>query len=126
MRGNRTASNLRQQIVSRQRERDRLEALVLKRRTMLDACLVERFALAGGRRRASPACYISEKAEGKTRLTYVRKAELGRVRAQTDAWREFSQALAQWVKVTAQLERLLRQLGQAQVAEFPRRPSGHG
>jgi hypothetical protein len=121
--GSPTASKLRQQIVSLRGERDRLEAAILQRRRMLDACLVERYGLAGGRERGSPAYYLSEKVEGKTRLTYVRKAELRRVRTATDAWREFSRALAQWVKVTVELERLLRQLGRAQVVRFPRRPS---
>ena len=124
MAGSPTASKLRQQIASRQRERDRLEALIVQRRRMLDACLVERYALAGGRERASPAYYLSEKVEGETRLTYVRKAELSRVRTQTDAWRAFSRALARWVKVTVELERLMRDLGRAQVVSFPRRP-GH-
>ena len=123
MAGRPTASKLRQQIVSRQRERDRLEAVVLLRRRMLDACLVERYGLAGGRGRRSPAYYLSEKVEGKTRLTYVRKAQLRRVRTATDAWREFSRALAQWVKVTVELERLMRELGRAQVVKSPRRPS---
>jgi len=122
MAGSPTASKLRQRIVSLQGQRDRLEAVILQRRRMLDACLVERYGLAGGRERRCPAYYLSEKVEGKTRLTYVRKAQLRRVRAATDAWREFSRALALWVKVTVEVERLMRELGRAQVAKSPRRP----
>ncbi len=112
-----TASRLRQRIASLKAKRDRLEQTLLVRRGMVDACWVERYGLAGGKRRRSPACYLSRKVLGRTRLTYVRKGELKRLRAATDQWRTFSQAMAQWVQVSQELERLLRELGRAQLIE---------
>jgi len=112
-----TASRLRQRIATLKAKRDRLEQTLLVRRRMVDACLVERYGLAGGKLRQSPAYYLSRKVQGRTRLTYVHKGELKRMRAATDQWRALSQAMAQWVKVTQELERLLRQLGRAQLIE---------
>ena len=88
---------------------------------MVDACLLERYGLAGGKQRRTPAHYLSRKVAGRTRLTYVRKKELDRVRAGTDAWRAFSQAMSQWVKLSQQIERSMRDLGRAQLMEFPKR-----
>ena len=107
-------SELRRHIASARRKRLRLEEDILRRRMMLDACLVERVALAGGKQRKTPAYYLSRKAEGKTKLIYVRKDELARVRKATEAWRAFSAGMTEWVKVTRELERLMRELGRAQ------------
>lgn len=82
---------------------------------MVDACLVERYTLAGGKQRKTPAYYLSRKADGSTRLTYVRKDDLARVRAATEAWRAFSQAMARWMKLNDELAKLMRELGRRQI-----------
>ena len=60
------------------------------------------------------------KVEGRTRLTYVRKRDVDAVRAQTDAWRQFSQAMAQWVQGNQDLQTALRELGRAPLVLTPR------
>jgi len=42
---------------------------------------------------------------------YIRKDELDYFRRRTDRWREYARAMAEWVKLSEEMERLLRQLG---------------
>lgn len=114
-----SASRIRQQIAGLSRQREHLEKkLISCRHRMLDACLVARKELAGGKVRKNPAYYLSRKIDGKTNLTYVRKDELSVVRRQTDRWREFSHTLAEWVKLNAQMDKLFRELGKRQVVKY--------
>jgi hypothetical protein len=122
MRANPQASKLRQEIRRLGEERGRLERILAEPKAMLDACLIGRRKLAGGRERRTPAWYLSRKVARKTRLEYVRQAEVAGIRRQTEAWRRFAQALSQWVKVSRDLERRWRRLGQVQVTR--RRPGG--
>ena len=111
-----TPSRIRQRVDRLFAQRQKLERTLLRQRHgMLDACLVARGGLAGGKVRKTPAFYLSRKVQGKTKLTYVRKEELPAVRRQTDRWRQFSCALAEWVKVNEEIEKLLRALGKRQV-----------
>ena len=105
MTGRSSASQLRLQIVALKAKRQRLEHTLLRRGRMLDACLVERRGLAGGKQR-------------KTKLTYVRKREIEGVCAAADAWRAFSRAVARWVKVNQDMEALIRRLGRVQIVDM--------
>ena len=118
MTGRSSASQLRLQIVALKAKRQRLEHTLLRRGRMLDACLIERRGLAGGKQRKTPAYYLSRKVEGKTKLTYVRKREIEGVRAAADAWRAFSRAVARWVKVNQDMEALIRRLGRVQIVDM--------
>lgn len=74
---------------------------------MLAASLLERRFRKGG-----PAAYYLSIPHPKTsRHRYVRKANVDMIRRQTDAWREFSQAMAEWVRINGKIEHLLRQIG---------------
>jgi len=75
---------------------------------MLQASLLERRL-----RKNGPAAYYLSipHAQTTSRHRYVRKADLDMVRRQTDAWREFSQAMSEWVRVNGEVERLLRRIG---------------
>ncbi|HAT71864.1 MAG TPA: hypothetical protein DCS63_03515 [Elusimicrobia bacterium] len=75
---------------------------------MLQASLLERRF-----RKNGPAAYYLSipNAGGTSRHRYVRKADVEAVRRQTEAWREFSQAMAEWVRVNVEVERLLRRIG---------------
>lgn len=76
---------------------------------MLQASLLERHF----RKNAPAAYYLSiPNPAGTSRHRYVRKADVEMVRRQTGAWREFSRAMAQWVRVTREIERLLRRIGE--------------
>ena len=109
-------TDIREQISRVRTQRRKLEKkLMAHRQDMIAACLVARRHLAGGKLRKTPAFYLSRKVTGKTRLGYVGKDRLHSVKRATDDWREFSSALARWVKLTARLERLFRDLGKAQI-----------
>jgi len=75
---------------------------------MLQASLLERRF-----RKNGPAAYYLSipNPAGTSRHRYVRKADVEAVRRQTEAWREFSQAMAEWVRVNVEVERLLRRIG---------------
>jgi hypothetical protein len=76
---------------------------------MLQASLLERRF----RKNAPAAYYLSiPNPAGTSRHRYVRKADVEIIRRQTDAWREFSRAMADWVKVNGEVERLLRRIGE--------------
>ena len=53
-----------------------------------------------------------------SRHRYVRKADVETVRRQTEAWREFSRAMAEWVRVNKEVERLLRRIGEGRCVKI--------
>jgi hypothetical protein len=58
-------------------------------------------------------------------LKYVATREKQKVEALAEVWREYSRSLAEWVKTCRQLERLWRELGQAQ-SDIPSKGDGNG
>lgn len=106
---------IQRKIRKKQAQRDKTEKILRETRgEMVAACLVERRSLAGGKKRKTPAFYLSRKVNGKTVLKYIRKAELLEMKEKTARWKTFSAALAQWVKVTREIERLYREIGSMQ------------
>jgi len=104
--------------VELRKQRDKLEEELLKRRHMIRASLVKRFLGTTEKKRERAYWYLSRAMAGKTMLSYVRFSDLWKVSKKTKAWKEFSSTLAQWVKVTRYLEKLLRQLGEMQSEEY--------
>jgi hypothetical protein len=100
-------AKLRQEARFLRGRRASLERIAMGFVPMLPASLLERRFRKGG----PPAYYLSIPHPKTSRHRYVRKANVDMIRRQTDAWREFSQAMAQWVRVNDQIERLLRQIG---------------
>lgn len=112
-------AGLRQQVRDLKGRRTTLEHLVVRRHhPMLAASLLERRFRPGG----PVAYYLSIPHPKSSRHRYVRKAELDRVRRETQAWREFSEAMAEWVRVNAEIERLLRQIGRGQCRKIDLTP----
>ncbi len=68
--------------------------------------------MAGARR--SPACYLSRSQQGRSKLTYVQKEDLPRVRQQCAAYRAFQQNRKHWRQLTVLLKDLWQQLQRAQ------------
>lgn len=88
---------------------------------MVAASFLERHFRPG----APPAYYLSIPSPKTSRHRYVRKADVDLMRRQTGAWHEFSQALAEWVKVNEEIERLLRALGRGRCRKIDMQPRGH-
>jgi hypothetical protein len=74
---------------------------------MVAASLVERRFRPGG----APAYYLSIPTPQNSWQRYVRKGELDYFRRRADHWREFVNAMAEWVRVNKQIERRLRAIG---------------
>ncbi len=100
-------AKLRQEVRFLRGRRFTLERVAMGFIPMLPASLLERRFRKGG----PPAYYLSIPHPKSSRHRYVRKADVDMIRRQTDAWREFSHAMAEWVRVSGKIERLLRQIG---------------
>lgn len=100
---------LRQEIRLLGRRRFTLERIAMGFVPMLAASFLERRF-----RKNGPAAYYLSipHAQTTSRHRYVRKADVEMVRRQTEAWREFSRAMAEWVRVSGEIERLLRRIGE--------------
>ena len=82
---------------------------------MLQASLLERRF-----RKNGPAAYYLSipHAQTTSRHRYVRKADVEMIRRQTDAWKGFSQAMAEWVRVSREVECLLRRIGEGRCVKI--------
>lgn len=98
---------LRQKARDLRGRRATLERLAMGHHAMIAASLLARRFRPG----APAAYYLSIPTPKTSRHRYVRKEELDLVRRQTAAWRDFSQAMAEWVRVNDGIESLLRQIG---------------
>ena len=108
------ASRLRQEAQRLRAAREPLEVALLSRRRLLDACLVRK-VLPG---RQAPAYYLAWNEGGRTRFQYLRQAEHAHLAPRAEAWREVTQLLVRWTRLSRALERCLRQLRAAQVAPW--------
>jgi len=100
-------AKLRQKVHLLKGRRSTLERVAMGFVPMVAASLLERRFRPGG----PAAYYLSIPHPGSSRHRYVRKTQVDQMRRQTDAWREFSQAMADWVRASDEIERLLRELG---------------
>lgn len=108
------SQQLRAQIRTLQEQRRSVESRLLQPQSMRAASLVERFLKVGAVARTSPAYYLSRSQQGRSRLTYVKKKDLPRVRHQCAAYRAFQQNRKHWRQLTVSLEGLWLQLQRAQ------------
>ena len=74
---------------------------------MVAASLCERRFRPGG----APAFYLSIPTSRNSWQRYVRKDELDYFRRRAAHWREFVNAMAEWVRVNQEIERRLRAIG---------------
>jgi hypothetical protein len=119
------ASRLRQQTHVLRKERDRIEAALLKRRQMLRASFLVRFLGTSTSKRTKPAFYLAFRRQGRPVFRYVPAQGHRAVKAKADAWGEYRRLVAAWVKNARKLEAVYRKLGEAQ-AELPDGQGGDG
>lgn len=119
-------ARLRQRVRELKARRTTLEYAAMEPHPMIAASLLERRFRPG----APPAYYLSIPSLKTSRHLYVRKAHVEMVRRQAGAWREFSQALAEWVRVNRDIEGHLRRIGKGRCRDIsalrgkPRRQRG--
>jgi hypothetical protein len=100
-------AKLRQEVRAQKARRNVLEHVAMQHNQLMAAYLLERRL----RPKAPVAHYLSVPTPQGSRHLYVRKSAVEGVRRQTDAWREFGQAMAEWVRINKKIEGALRQLG---------------
>jgi hypothetical protein len=100
-------AKLRQEVRALKTRRNVLEHVAMQNNQLMAAYLLERHL----RPKAPVAYYLSVPTPEGSRHLYVRKTAVEVVRRQTDAWRQFSQAMAEWVRINKKIESALRQLG---------------
>ena len=98
----------RQKVRALKARRNVLEHVAMAHHPMVGASLIERrFPKTG-----QTAYFLSiPTPENVAWHRYVRKNELDQFRRRAGAWREFVHAMAEWVTINKEIERLLRQLG---------------
>lgn len=87
------------------------EKYLLARHKIINASFVEMRALAGGRKRGTPAYYLSKKVSGVTKLKYIKKDDIDMVRRRTLSWKYYSLNLSEYVKISKEIEELFRKIG---------------
>lgn len=107
-------AKLRQKVRSLKARRNVLEHIAMQHNAMLAAYLLERRLRKG----APIAYYLSVPTPQGSRHLYVRKAMAEVTRRQTEAWREFGQGMAQWVRINKEIESILRQIGKGRCREI--------
>lgn len=100
-------ARLRQEFRALKARRTALEYVCMKPHPMVAASLLERRFRIG----APAAYYLSIPGPQTSRHRYVRKADVDLMRRQTAAWREFSRAVSEIVKIDRKIEELLRKIG---------------
>ena len=99
MRNRRRDSTLRQEIARGGAELAALHREMLRPHQMMAASLIERHLGTRGQKRRSSAFYLSWAQGGRTRLKYVPRKDLERVRAQVEAWQAYRARLRRWRQV---------------------------
>ena len=107
-------ARLRQRVRELKARRTALEYAAQKPHPMIAASLLERRFRPG----APPAYYLSIPSPKTSRHLYVRKAHVEMTRRQAGAWREFSRALAEWVRVNREIESHLRRIGRGRCRDI--------
>ena len=112
-----TLSEIRQQIVWLREKRERLEDSLFRPKKMIKASLVFLPNYCGKKdcrcKRGfphGPYPYLSERKEGKTRMTYVKKDNLYGIKAQVEEYTRFQHGLAHLTKINLKIRSLLEKI----------------
>lgn len=113
------ASRLRKTLGELRAERDRLEEELLQSRRVIRGSLVERSRLSGGKRRSTPALYLSvPQGHARNRSHYVRRAEMETVRRDVGAYRRYRQGLQRVRTLGREILTTLKALGRSLEAPY--------
>lgn len=113
-------AKLRQEVHFLKGRRSTLERTAMSFVPMVAASLYERRFRAGG----APAYYLSIHTPQNSWQRYVRKDELDYFRRRAAHWREYVNAMAEWVRVNQEIERRLRALGKGRCEKLEIRRGG--
>jgi hypothetical protein len=110
---NREAASVhRKRLRALQAERLALEEPLFDAERLLRGSLIEKYELAGGKKRSSPAFYLSVPfPDGRRVFEYVHRPELDRARKDNDAYRSYRKALSRLRVLSKQILKEFEGLG---------------
>lgn len=117
----RQQSSIRKRLNQLMRDRTACEQVAMESGPMAAASFLERTVRPN---QPQPYCYLSASIDGESRHRYVSLKQAATWRRRAERWKQFSQAMAQWVKLNREIEALLRTLGQERCVPLPQAPSG--
>ena len=115
-------SDLRQEISILREERLKAENRLMQAKDMLAASLILRKVICG-----NPNCkcqkgklhrpypYLSEKVKGKTRLTYIRKRDLEKIKRKTEQYRLFQKRLEYIRHLNRRIDDLFKKIREVRI-----------
>ena len=126
-------SNLRQEISILKEDRAKSENRLMQAKEMLSYCLIWRKVRCG-----NPTCvchrgnlhgpypYLSETRAGKTRLTYVKKRDLEKIKKKTEEYRLFQKRMEYVRHLNRRIDDLFKKIREARVHEGRKKGSKEG
>ena len=93
------------------KQRSNSEKYLLAHHSLINASFIKMEALAHGKKRKTPAYYLSKKIDGVTKLIYVKAKDVTIIRRRALAYKYYIQNLAKFVKLSRQIESSFRELG---------------
>ena len=103
-------SKLKAKIRYLMKQRSNSEKYLLAHHRLINASFIKMDTLSHGKKRKTPAYYLSRKIDGITRLIYVKTKDLTIVRRRAAAYKYFMQNLAKFVKLSKEIEASFREL----------------
>ena len=91
-------------------QRSNSEKYLLAHHSLINASLIKMETLSHGKKRKTPAYYLSRKIDGVTRLTYIKKKDLELVRRRATAYKYYQINLSKFVKLSKEIESSFREL----------------
>ena len=104
-------SKLKAKIRYLMKQRSLSEKYLLAHHSLINASFIKMEALSHGKKRKTPAYYLSRKINGVTRLTYIKTKDLEIVKRRATAYKYYIQNLSKFVKLSKEIEASFRELG---------------
>lgn len=111
------SSNLKTKVKSLIRKRQGVESELIRNTPMVAAS----FCI-----RPNGMYYLSASIEGESRHRYIKQEEREYWQKRCIQWRCFSESIALWVKLSRELEQLLRELGRSRLESLPKKKAKPG
>jgi len=103
-------SKLKAKIKYLMKQRGLSEKYLLAHHALINASFIKMDALSHGKKRKTPAYYLSGKIDGVTRLTYIKTKDLALVKRRATAYKYYMLNLSKFVKLSKEIEASFREL----------------
>ena len=103
-------SKLKAKIKYLMKQRGLSEKYLLAHHMLINASFIKMDALSHGKKRKTPAYYLSRKIDEVTRLTYIKTKDLELVKRRATAYKYYLINLSKFVKLSKEIEASFREL----------------